>query len=146
VEPKPVQQPHPPVLMGGSAEVALRRVGRIADGWISSSRTDLAAIGQSIEVVRSAAVEAGRDPAGLRFVVRGVVRLTDGEQADESTERRPLQGSATQIRTDLDALAAAGVTEVFFDLNWDEGTTSAGVDPAAALQGAEHLLRTLAPG
>ncbi len=45
VEPKPVQQPHPPILMGGTAEVALRRIGRIADGWISSSRTDLTTIG-----------------------------------------------------------------------------------------------------
>lgn len=141
VEPKPVQKPYPPVLLGGAAEAALRRVGRIADGWISSSRTDLTTIGQSIEVVRAAAAEAGRDPSRLRFVVRGVVRLTD----DDLTDRRPLHGSAAQITADLEALADTGVTEVFFDLNWDSETTSADVDPLDALHNAERLLRAFAP-
>jgi len=141
VEPKPVQKPYPPVLMGGAAEVALRRVGRIADGWISSSRANLTTIGQSIEVVRAAAVEAGRDPGPLRFVVRGVVKLTD----DDLPDRRPLHGSATQIRADLDALADIGVTEVFFDLNWDSETTAAETDSIDALHNAERLLRAFAP-
>lgn len=38
-DPKPLTPP--PILLGGSAEVALRRAGRLADGWISSSREDL---------------------------------------------------------------------------------------------------------
>ncbi len=141
VDPKPVQRPHPPLLMGGTAEVALRRAGRIADGWISSSRADLTALGSSIDIVRSAAAEAGRDPATLRFVVRGVVGLTDGHPA----ERRPLQGDADQIRADLAGLADQGVTEVFLDLNWDPRTVSDGIDPAAALDNAERVLDTFAP-
>jgi len=142
VEPKPVQQPHPPILMGGAADVALRRIGRIADGWISSSRTDLATIGQSIDLIRSAASEAGRDPGALRFVTRGVVRL--GSFAP--TDRVPLQGSADQIRSDLEALAAAGVTEVFLDLNWDPETVADDVGAAAALDNAERVMTELAPG
>ena len=35
-DPKP--RPAPPVLLGGTAEVALQRAGQLADGWISSSR------------------------------------------------------------------------------------------------------------
>jgi alkanesulfonate monooxygenase SsuD/methylene tetrahydromethanopterin reductase-like flavin-dependent oxidoreductase (luciferase family) len=91
--------------------------------------------------VRAAAAEAGRDPSRLRFVVRGVVRLTD----DDLTDRRPLHGSAAQITADLEALAGTGVTEVFFDLNWDSETTSADVDPLDALHNAERLLRAFAP-
>ena len=71
-DPKPVQQPHPPILMGGTADAALRRVGRIADGWISSSRADLTRIGESVTQVKQAAEQAGRDPASLRFICRGV--------------------------------------------------------------------------
>src|SRR5215210_3724356 len=77
VEPKPVQSPHPPLLLGGSAEPALRRAGRRTDGWISSSGQDLTSIGASVRVVQDAAADAGRDPASLRFVCRGVVRLRD---------------------------------------------------------------------
>jgi hypothetical protein len=121
--------------------VALRRAGRIADGWISSSRTDLTTIGGSIGVVRSAAAEAGRDPTALRFVVRGVVRL----QPDGVAERKPLQGTADEIRHDLAELARAGVTEVFLDLNYDPRMVSGELDPAAALDHAEGLLEEFAP-
>jgi len=142
VEPKPVQSPYPPLLMGGGAEAALKRIGRIADGWISSSRTDLTTIGESIDVVRVAATEAGRDPDVLRFVVRGVVRLTAQPTSGEA--RIPLQGDAGQIRADIDALAAQGVTEVFLDLNWDDSTVGA-ADPDAALANADAVLTQLAP-
>jgi probable F420-dependent oxidoreductase len=139
VEPKPVQRPRPPVLMGGGADVALRRIGRIADGWISSSRADLATIDRSIDLVRESASEAGRDPATLRFVVRGVVRLTE----QDLDERAPLQGSADQVRDDLAALARHGVTELFVDCNWDPETVS--VDAEAGVAHAMRVLRTLAP-
>ncbi len=141
VEPKPVQQPHPPILMGGGAEVALRRIGRVADGWISSSRTDLTTIGSSIDVVRSAAVEAGRDPERLRFVVRGVVGLTD----EVLEERQPLQGTPDQIRADLADLERHGVTEVFLDLNWDPNTVADDIDPVTSMGNAERMLSALAP-
>ncbi len=143
VDPKPVQSPHPPLLMGGTADAALRRIGRIADGWISSSRTDLTTIGPSVEVVRASAAEAGRDADALRFVVRGVVRLTD--RPTDGDRRIPLQGTADQIRGDLAALADQGITEVFLDLNWDPGTVGTDVDPAAALDNAERVLTELAP-
>ena len=142
VDPKPVQSPHPPLLMGGGADAALRRIGRIADGWISSSRTDLTTIGTSVDVVKTAAVEAGRDPEAMRFVVRGVVRLTDEPTAGEA--RIPLQGTADQIRADLHALTLHGVTEVFLDLNWDDSVVGA-ADPEAALANAERVLTELAP-
>ena len=60
VQPKPVQRPGPPVLFGGTAEPALRRAGRLADGWISSSRFPAAEIPQAIATLRTARQEAGR--------------------------------------------------------------------------------------
>ena len=141
VEPKPVQRPHPPLLLGGTADIALRRAGRTADGWISSSRTDLTAIGASIDLVRSAAVEAGRSVETLRFVVRGVVQCG----AELGPDRKPLQGSAEQIREDLARLAEVGITEVFLDLNYDPLVVADDVDPAWALEHAEEVLTALAP-
>ena len=91
--------------------------------------------------MRSAAVESGRDPSALRFVTRGVVRLGETTSGD----RVPLQGTADQIRDDLAALAASGITEVFLDLNWDPDTVSADIDADAALEHAERVLTALAP-
>ena len=139
-DPKPVQRPHPPILLGGTAPAALRRAGRLTDGWVSSSRADLTRIGESIDIVKDAAAEAGRDPAALRFVCRGVVRVRE-----QSGDRSPLQGSLEQIRDDLDALAGSGLTEIFIDLNFDPEVGSPDADPAASIERAEAVLAALAP-
>jgi probable F420-dependent oxidoreductase len=140
-EPKPVQRPHPPVLLGGSAEAALRRAGRVAAGWISASNADLRHIDRPIATVRRAAEQAGRDPDALRFVCRGPLRLGPPGERD----RRPLSGSVGQVRGDLEDLRAQGVTEVFLDLNWDPEVGSPDADPATAVGRAEEALEAFAP-
>jgi probable F420-dependent oxidoreductase len=142
--PKPVQRPAPPILLGGTAGPALRRAGRIADGWISSSRADLTAVSDAIATIHGAAQEAGRDPSALRIVVRGVVQLGDEARTDEG-ERRQLTGSAEQIRDDLGRLREAGVTEVFLDLNFSPRVGSPDVDPVSAEAYAHEVLETFAP-
>jgi probable F420-dependent oxidoreductase len=138
VEPKPVQEPHPPLLIGGVAEAALRRAGRVAAGWVSSSRADLSRIEQSIAVVRAAAVDAGRDAGELRFICRGVVKVRTGERA-------PLVGSFDEIRSDLADLEAKGITETFVDLNFDPEIGSPDADPAVSMRRAHEVLEALAP-
>jgi len=139
VDPKPVQKPHPPILFGGTAEPALRRAGRLADGWISSSREDLSRIDGSVDIVRRAAADAGRDPEKLRFICRGVVKVRAGERA-------PLVGSLDDIRADLADLAAKGITETFIDLNFDPQIGSPDADPAVSMRRAHEVLEALAPG
>lgn len=141
-EPLPAQRPHPPILLGAMSEPALRRAGRLADGWVSSSRADLTRIARSVSVVREAAAEAGRDQARLRFVVRGVVRVGPGG----ATDRAPLTGSFDEIRSDLPRLGAAGITEVFFDLNFDPRIGSPDADPGESMAAARELLAAFAPG
>lgn len=139
VDPKPVQRPHPPVLLGGGADVALRRAGRMADGWISSSRADLAGIDRSIAAVRAGATEAGRDPDALRFICRGAVKVRAGQRA-------PLVGSLDEIRADLADLAAKGLTETFVDLNFDPEIGSPDADGGQSMGRAEEIMEALAPG
>jgi probable F420-dependent oxidoreductase len=138
VDPKPLQQPHPPLLLGGLSDFALRRAGRLAAGWISSSRSDLRTIDGPISTVRNAAEEAGRDPSELRMICRGVVKVRTGERA-------PLVGSLEQIRSDFDELAAKGVTETFVDLNFDPEIGSLEADPVESMRRAEEVIEALAP-
>jgi probable F420-dependent oxidoreductase len=143
--PKPVQPGGPPVLLGGMARPALERTGRIADGWLTSSRTDLSRISDGIGVVRAAAAAAGRDPGLLRIICRGVVRAGAEAQGPDGS-RLPLSGGYDQIRADTQWLADQGVTEVFYDLNWDPRVGAPDADPAAATGRAAEILDALAPG
>jgi probable F420-dependent oxidoreductase len=137
-EPRPVQKPGPPVLLGGMSRAAIERAGRIADGWITSSRADLMKISESVSVVRDAAAAAGRDPEALRIICRGVVRVNgDGAHL--------LSGSYEKIRDDAAWLGEQGVTELFYDLNWDPEVGNPAVAPEAATARAAGILEALAP-
>lgn len=142
-DPKPAQRPHPPILLGGRAPAALRRAGRRCDGWVSSSRADLAVIGQSVAVVREAAERAGRDPARLRFVCRGAVKVRAAGAAGPS--RPPLVGTLDQIRSDFADLAEQGVTELIVDLNFDPEIGSPDADPVESRRRADEALLAFAP-
>ena len=68
-EPKPVQQPIP-IFIGGESAVALRRAGRLGDGWIGMGATpDTAAA--AVGVIRSHREEAGRQGAPFEVTVGG---------------------------------------------------------------------------
>jgi probable F420-dependent oxidoreductase len=138
--PPPVQRGGPPILLGGTADSALRRAGRIAAGWVSSSRASLQDSARGTQIVRRAAEEAGRDPDAVRIVVRGVV------QAGRRDESIPLSGDWAQIRANAHLYEEAGVTELFYDLNWDPLIGSPDADPRAAGERAEEILTALAPG
>jgi probable F420-dependent oxidoreductase len=141
MDPKPVQRPRPPILLGAGAESALERAGRLCDGWVSSSRADPYRLGESVAVVRQAAERAGRDPDRLRFVCRGAVRIRPAGGG----QRAPLTGTPDQIWSDFETIAAQGITELFVDLNFDPEVGSPDADPRRARGRAVEALNSFAP-
>lgn len=138
VGPMPVQRPRPPVLLGGGADAALRRAGSRGDGWISSSQASLEDVRRSVVAVRDAAERAGKARDAVRCVVRGV---TVPGHAPAGGERRPLHGTLDQLRDDLARYAAAGVDEVFLDLNFDSARVGRpDADPQEAMDLAAQVL------
>src|SRR5438132_3459204 len=57
--PKPVQKPHPPVLVGGNGERVLERVVAFGDEWMPNRAAGLR---ERIQELTRMATEAGRDP------------------------------------------------------------------------------------
>ena len=69
MEPKPLQTVEGgdiPVWIGGTSQAALRRAGRVGDGWMASGLLGEEAV-EAIAVIKEAAERAGRDPDGLEF-------------------------------------------------------------------------------
>ncbi|HZT88146.1 MAG TPA: LLM class F420-dependent oxidoreductase [Stellaceae bacterium] len=71
--PKPVQKPHPPVIVGGMFPHAARRALRYGDGWIPHSRRpQYDDVTEYLPQFRRMAAEAGRDLASVPVTVWGV--------------------------------------------------------------------------
>jgi len=66
--PKPVQKPHPPVIVGGAFPHAARRAIRYADGWIPIADRG-GDVAEQLGQFRAMAAEAGRDPASLPVTI-----------------------------------------------------------------------------
>ena len=139
VQPKPVQRPHPPLLLGGTADPSLRRAGRLADGWISSSGFPSDRIPHALETIQAGRQEVGLTMAGFRVIVRAVVRVRseDGERA--------FTGTVEKVRRDFETYAGYGVTELFVDLNFDEEIGNPDADPSESLRSAHVALEAFAP-
>lgn len=115
VEPKPVQRPHPPLLLAAFTPAGLDRVARRADGWLP--------VGLPHEVLatmwgqlRDLAHGHGRDPDRLQLVVRANVEVSESPLGPD---RAVFTGSVDQLVEDVEATRRAGATELVLDLHAD---------------------------
>ncbi|GAB2760121.1 TIGR03619 family F420-dependent LLM class oxidoreductase [Amycolatopsis magusensis] len=117
VDLRPVQRPHPPLLLGAQTDAALERVGRKADGWLPAGRP-FDVMARQWDVIRAAAERAGRDPGVLRRILR----------------LNPRPGTTlTDVATQLSAAREAGIEEAFVDLHFITGDVAEATDRADEL-------------
>jgi probable F420-dependent oxidoreductase len=92
INPLPVQRPIP-VWMGGQSDAAYRRIGRLADGWFPQVRPgdDLQ---HALDVIGTAARDAGRDPATIGMEGRVRIDATDTDRLLRQVERWRAAGAS----------------------------------------------------
>ena len=81
--PKPVQRPHPPIIVGGGFPQGARRALRYGNGWIPI--TGRAPVHEALAKFKEMAKEAGRDPAEVP-----ITAFAAPEDADEVRRLRDL--------------------------------------------------------
>ncbi|OUC87831.1 TIGR03619 family F420-dependent LLM class oxidoreductase [Streptosporangium minutum] len=89
--PKPHGVTHLPIHIGGSSRAAARRAGRRGDGYFPGGALDPNERAIQMGIVRSTAIEAGRDPETLEYTRSGSIDMTIDQ---------------------VEALAAQGVTRI----------------------------------
>ena len=72
--PKPVQKPHPPIIMGGDGLTTFNRVIEYCDGWVPILRTPerIDSLRDKISKLHQLAEDVGRDPATISISIFGV--------------------------------------------------------------------------
>jgi probable F420-dependent oxidoreductase len=66
--PKPIQQPHPPIHIGGETNAALRRAARMSQGWHTFNRSP-AELAEGLAILDPLLDAAGRSRSDLRITV-----------------------------------------------------------------------------
>ncbi len=85
IGPRPVQPGGPPIWLGGSADTALRRAGRLADGYIGTTSGGPDGLRAAWAKVRQHAEAAGRDPSRLKLAA--LVYAAVDDDRDRAVER-----------------------------------------------------------
>jgi probable F420-dependent oxidoreductase len=102
IEPKPAQQPHPPIWIGGGTQPSekiygqgvdtiqpvLRRIARYAETWVPHSSATAEMVAGDWDSIQRYMVELGRDPGAMRRVYSNFVHvLKPGEQPESAAEK-----------------------------------------------------------
>lgn len=93
--PRPVQDPAPPIWLGGSGDRLLNLAARLADGWNTAWRTSLDDYRARARMLDDACERAARDPAAVTRSV-GLYALVGSDEADLQARYRRLQQLSPQ--------------------------------------------------
>ncbi len=126
MEPKPLQQPHPPIFFGTITDKGARRAARVADG-VYPMFLDSYGDPARFEHVRASALREGerigRDLSGFRMAAFCSGLITDADHA--GTRRDPrmiLTGTGEQVLEDVERFARAGYSHLTMHFDVRSGT------------------------
>ena len=121
--PKPIQNPYPPIWVGGHSRPALRRVARFADGWHPVGANPAVPLQpeqftQSCEELRRLTELEGRRYEDLTICFKAPLYDKDTNKVS-GTDRRPFSGSTSQIIDDIGTYDELGMHELIVDFRSD---------------------------
>jgi probable F420-dependent oxidoreductase len=118
IGPKPVQKPHPPILLGAYTPKTFPRIVNYADGWMPiAGFVPLEQQDQAINSLRETARKANKDPSDIRIVVLTYPNLIDSSSSSNSSSsqhRMPMTGTIDQIGSDVEQIKAMGAEHIIF--------------------------------
>jgi probable F420-dependent oxidoreductase len=140
--PKPVQPNGIPIWIGGHTDAAVKRAATLGDAWhpIALRPPGLllpAEYATRVKQLQAWAQRAGRDPKAVALTLRVPMEVRSSTAKAPAGDRPMFQGTAAEIRDDLRAYEALGVSHVIFD--------AAHPDLKSVLQNMERFARDVRP-
>ncbi|MGH7960813.1 MAG: LLM class flavin-dependent oxidoreductase [Candidatus Binatia bacterium] len=135
MEPKPIQQPHPPLWIGAHTAVGLKRAVRYGDGWMGAGSSSSADFVRNVGLLRQVLDEAGRDPATFPISKRVYLAVdADRDRAErrlrewfamryknaDMATRVSIWGSRAECIDKLSELVRAGAQHLLLNPVFDE--------------------------
>ena len=113
--PKPVQKPHPPILLGSIAPNVFKRVVAWGDGWIPTQTDSItpAQVEEGRNILNTLAANSDRDPASISVSVYaidvdlGLLRAFVDAGAERVVVRAALEENDEEMAVELERIAEA---------------------------------------
>jgi probable F420-dependent oxidoreductase len=109
IGPRPLQKPHPPILLGGFSPKTFLRIVNYADGWIPvAGFGPLERLEQAVSGLREGAGKANKDPSKIRIFALTYPNILESSSSSLEQQRLPMTGTVDQIGADIDQIKAIG--------------------------------------
>ena len=120
-EPKPVQEPHIPIWVGGHTRAALRRTAKYGDCWHTTRQTP-EFVASHLPYLKEQVKRQGRDPASVTVSLKRSLHFTDIGLPEVPTERSggALIGPTQEVINDLHACQEIGIDQLTYDFRVGE--------------------------
>ena len=114
IGPKPLQEPHPPILLGGFSPKTFSRILNYANGWIGvAGFGPLEQLEQVINSLKENARKIDKDPSNIGIYLGSYPNVLESPVASNE-ERSPMTGTIDQIGSDIEQIKTMGTNHIFF--------------------------------
>lgn len=114
IGPKPLQKPHPPILLGGFSPKTFSRIVNYANGWIGvAGFGPLGQLEQVINGLKENARKLDKDPSKIDIYIGSYPNVLESPVASDKI-RSPMTGTIEQIGSDIEQIKAMGTNHIFF--------------------------------
>ncbi|MGH9987804.1 MAG: TIGR03619 family F420-dependent LLM class oxidoreductase [Nitrososphaeraceae archaeon] len=112
IGPKPVQKPHPPILLGGFSPKTFSRIVNYANGWIGvAGFGPLEQLEQVINGLKESARKSDKDPSKISIYMLSYPNVLE---SPSNQIRAPMTGTIEQIGSDIEQIKAMGTDHIIF--------------------------------
>ena len=116
--PKPLQDPHPPIWVGGQSKAAIRRAAQLGNGWhpvgaIPAVPLEPEELAENISFLHHYAESSGRNPNELDIAMK--TPLYDSSSSGGG-QRRRFSGTNEEVLQDIQTYSDIGTTHIIFDI------------------------------
>ncbi len=115
IGPKPVQKPHPPILLGGFSPKTFSRIVNYANGWIGvAGFGPLEQLEQVINGLKESARKVDKDPSKVSIYMISYPNVSESASTSSTQIRTPMTGTIEQIGSDIEQIKAMGTDHIIF--------------------------------
>ena len=137
IGPKPLQEPHPPILLGGFSPKTFSRIVNYANGWIGiAGFGPLEQLEQMINGLKESTRKLDKDPSNIGIYIGSYPNVLESPVSSNET-RSPMTGTIEQIGSDIEQIKAMGTNHIFFGYMF----SSISKDMKKMVEVTKHLAR-----